>query len=92
MNQKPWLNHPALRAMHPVKLQVINELAENASGKPLTQTAPYLLKAQKTLKEAGLSFSSEESTLLMEILTKDMTPSEKQQLERLKIFLQQQKK
>ena len=88
MNQKPWLNHPALKTMHPVKLQVINELAENASGRPLIQAAPYLLKAQQTLKEAGLSFSSEESALLMEILTQDMTPTEKQQLERLKIFLQ----
>ena len=92
MNQKPWLNHPALKTMHPVKLQVINELAENASGKPLIQTAPYLLKAQRTLKEAGLSFTPEESTLLMEILAKDMTPAEKQQVERLKSFLQQQKK
>ena len=92
MNQKPWLNHPALQTMHPVKLQVINELAENAAGKPLTQTAPYLLKAQKILKEAGLSFTPEESSLLMEILTKDMTPAEKQQIERLKSFLQQQKK
>lgn len=92
MSQKPWLNHPALKTMHPVKLQVINELAENASGKPLLQTAPYLLKAQQTLNKAGLSFSSEESTLLMEILTKDMTPAEKQQLERLKALLQQSQK
>ena len=92
MNQKPWLNHPVLRNMHPVKLKVINELAENASGKPLIQTAPYLLKAQQTLKEANLSFSPEESALLMEILTKDMSSAEKQQVERLKTLFQQPKK
>lgn len=91
MMKKPWQNHPAIQTMHPVKLQVLNELAENASGKPLPQTVPYLLKAQNTLKEANLSFSEEESALLIEILTADMTPQEKQQVERLKTLLKQQK-
>ncbi len=90
MNQNPWQTHPVLKNMHPLKLQVINELAQNAAGKPLPQTALYLLKAQQTLKSANLSFTQEESTLLMEILTKDMTPQEKQQVERLKTFMNQQ--
>lgn len=92
MKQQPWFNHPVFQTMHPLKLQVIKELTENAAGKPLIQTAPYLLKAQRTLHEANLSFSAEESALLIEILTKDMTPQEKQQVERLKVFLNQQKK
>lgn len=92
MTKKPWQNHPAIQTMHPLKLQVLNELAENASGKPLPQTVPYLLKAQNTLKEANLSFSEEESALLIEILTEDMTPQEKQQVERLKALLKQQKR
>ncbi len=92
MSQTSWLNNPALKDMHPLKLRVITELAENASGKPLSQTVPYLLKAQQTLKAAGLSFSPEESALLMEILTKDMTTEEKQQFERMKALINQLKK
>ena len=92
MNQTPWNTHPALKNMHPLKIQVMNELAQNASGKPLSQTVPYLLRAQQTLNAANLSFSPEESGLLMEILTKDMSPQEKQQVERLKILIQQNKK
>lgn len=87
MDQTPWLNNPALKDMDPLKIQVITELAENASGKPLPQTVPYLLKAQQTLKSAGLSFTETESALLMEILTKDMTAEEKQQVERMKALI-----
>lgn len=87
MAQTPWLNNPIFKNMNPLKIQVITELAENASGKPLSQTVPYLLKAQQTLKAANLSFSAEESALLMEILTKDMTPEEKQQVERMKALI-----
>ena len=90
--QNSWFDDPAVKNLHPLKQQVMNELIENTSGKSLMQTAPYLLKAQQTLNSAGLSFSSEESNLLMEILTKDMTPSEKQQLEQMKKLLNQYKR
>ncbi len=89
MEQTPWLNHPDLKDMHPLKIQVMTELAESAFGKPLTQTVPYLLKAQQTLKSAGLSFTESESILLMEILTKDMTAEEKQKIERMKTLINQ---
>lgn len=92
MEQNPWLNNPALKDMHPIKLQVMTDLAKDTAGKPLTQAVPYLLKAQQTLKAANLSFSAKESALLMEILTKDMTDSEKQQLERMKALISQQRK
>ena len=92
MNQNLWNTHPALKNMHPLKIQVMNELAENTSGKSLSQSIPYLVKAQQTLNSSGLSFSPEESTLLMEILTKDMTSEEKQQVERIRMLLNQQKR
>ncbi len=89
MEQQPWINNPKLKDMHPLKIQVMTELAQNTSGKSLIQAAPYLLKAQQTLKSAGLSFSEEESSLLMEILTKDMSIDEKQQIERMKTIINQ---
>ena len=89
MEQQPWLNNPKLKNMHPLKIQIITELAQNTVDKSLIQSAPYLLKAQQSLKSAGLSFSYEESALLMEILTKDMSIEEKQQVERIKTIMNQ---
>lgn len=90
--ENTWFMHPALKDMDPIKLQVLTELAENTSGKPLTQAAGYLIKANKTLNAAGLSFTPQENILLMEILTKDMTETEKEELERIQTFLKQYKK
>ena len=76
MTQNSWLNEPAFRNMHPLKLKVLIDLTKEAAGKPLSQTIPYILKAQQTLKASNLSFSKEESALLIEILTKDMSLEE----------------
>ena len=92
MPKNSWINEPAFKNMHPLKLKVLKDLANDTAGKPPSQTIPYLLKAQQTLKASNLSFSKEESTLLIEILTKDMTPEEKQQVERLKAFISQHQK
>ena len=89
MEQQPWLNNPKLKNMHPLKIQIMTELSQNTVGKSLIQSAPYLLKAQQALKSAGLSFSDEESALLIEILTKDMSVEEKQQVERMKALINQ---
>lgn len=92
MTQNSWLNEPAFKNMHPLKLKVLTDLTKEAAGKPLSQTIPYILKAQQTLKASNLSFSKEESALLIEILTKDMSLEEKQQVERLKTFINQHQK
>jgi hypothetical protein len=72
------------KTMHPVKIKVMRELEENMTGKDLKQAMPYLLAATNELKENNLSFSKEEIRVLMEILTKDMTPQEKTKVEMMK--------
>lgn len=74
----------AMKNMHPDKIAIMKELADNAKGKQLKDTAPLIMKATQKLKEKNLSFSPQESALLIEILTKDMSSEEKGKVEMMK--------
>lgn len=74
--------------MHPVKAQIIRELEQKASGKGMKSTAPLIMEAMQKLKANNLSFSQEEVTVLLEILTKDMSKEEKQRVEMMKQVVQ----
>ncbi len=74
--------------MHPVKAQIIRELEQKAAGKGMKSTAPLIMEAMQKLKANNLSFSQEEVTVLLEILTKDMSKEEKQRVEMMKQVVQ----
>ena len=78
--------------MHPVKIQVMKELAEEMQGKAMKDAAPLLMAATSKLKSHNLSFSPEESAILLEILTKDMNPQEKAKVEMMKNVIRKQRK
>ena len=51
-------------------------------GKSGMAAMPILMQTQKKLREQGLEFTSEETDLLMTILTKDMTEEEAEEIMR----------
>lgn len=70
--------------MHPVKVQIIRELEMKANGKDMKSLVPIIMEAMQKLKDHNLSFSQQEVSVLLEILTKDMSPAEKQKVEMMK--------
>ena len=62
----------------------MKELVQNMQGKQMKEAAPLLMAAASRLKNHNLSFTPEESSLLIEILTKDMSPQEKEKVEMMK--------
>lgn len=83
MSDMSWIHNPALKNIHPKKMEIITNLVKNAEGKPVAQSIPYLMQANKMLQAEGLSFTEEETALIMDILTKDMTAAEKQQVAKM---------
>lgn len=80
------------RNMHPVKVQIIRELEAKASGnrKDMKSLVPLVMEAMQKLKAHNLSFSQQEVSVLLEILTKDMSPAEKQKVEMMKRVVRNQ--
>ena len=84
MSQSIFEQYDIFKTMHPVKIEVMKELAENMTGKELKDAAPLLMAATKKLKQHNQSFTQEKIRVLMEILTKDMNPQEKAKVEMMK--------
>lgn len=84
MSQSIFDQHDIFKTMNPIKVQVMKELAENMKGKQMKDAAPLLMAASNKLKNNNLSFTPEEAGVLMEILTKDMSPQEKARVEMMK--------
>ena len=84
--------NPAYKNTHPKKLEVITLLIQTTDGKPIAQSLPFLMQANQMLQAEGLSFTEEESSLIMDILTKDMNPKEKEQFNKMKAFIMSQVK
>lgn len=65
----------------PRKLAILVDLANEAEGKSLNQSLPFIMNASNKLKSQNLSFTKDESNLLIQILSEGLSPAEKQKLE-----------
>lgn len=80
-----WINHPAMKNIDARKLAVLVEIANEAEGKTTPdKILPLLVKTNAKIKSLGLDFSKDETDLIIEILTRDMSPADKQKVEMIK--------
>lgn len=91
MKDVAWMNHPAMKNIDPRKLALLVDLANEAEGKPTDKALPLIIKANAQLKAMGLNFSNEEADLMVDILTKDMSPNERQKVEMIKKMMPRNK-
>jgi hypothetical protein len=84
MADTSWTNNPKLNNIDPRKMTILLELMKEAEGKPMDKLVPLLLSANKKLQQQNMTFSKDESDVMIEILTKNMSPKEKQQFEMIK--------
>lgn len=83
MTDMSWLHNEALKNVNPQKMEVITQLVKDTDGKPIAQSIPHLMKANQELSKKGLSFTPEETGLIMDILTRDMTAAEKEHVKKM---------
>lgn len=86
MNQN-WLEHPTLKKMDPRKRQILLNIQKQAAGKSLNQCLPLIMEANTTLQAQNLSFTPEESNIMMQMLTQDMSPQDMAKFEMMKSMM-----
>lgn len=84
MADNSWSNNPKLKNIDPRKLTILLELVKEAEGKPMDKLIPIMMNTQKKLQQQNLSFSKDESDVMIDILTKNMNAKEKMQFEMIK--------
>lgn len=86
-----WINHPAMKKIDARKLALLVDLANQSKGLSAEKALPLLMSTNAKMQSLGLNFSSEESDLLIEILSNDMSVADKQKIDVMKQMIAKQK-
>ena len=75
--------------MDPVKAAFLQAIMNQ--GKEINQDnlLPFLLAMQKNANERGITFSKQETDMIYDQMKKNLSPSDQQQLELLRMMMQQ---
>ena len=73
-----WKNNPRLSGMDPQKLSMLQGLGKNPS-----ELLPFIMGAASKGKNAGLNFSSDEISTIIEVLKMGKSPAEAAKLDRI---------
>lgn len=77
-----WLNHPALKNMDPVKVELIKTAAAQTSGKSGKALAPVLMALITNANKKGIRFSPDEISLILELMKEGKSTQEQEQIDR----------
>ena len=77
-----WMNHPAMKNIDPAKLELIKTAAAQTSGKSGKDLAPILLALVTNANKKGIRFTSDEVSLIFEILKEGKSKEEQAQIDK----------
>lgn len=78
-----WMNHPAMKNLDPVKLELIRTAARQTEGKSGKALAPVMLSLIVSANKRGIRFTTEETDLILAIMKEGKTDSEKNQIDHM---------
>lgn len=87
-----WLKDPVVERMDPRKRQVLINLVKEVEGKNMNQGIAALMSANRELSSQGLSFTSEETNILIKRITENLSPQEKQKAQMVMQMMNQRMK
>lgn len=77
-----WINDPLFQNMDPLKKELIQTAATQTAGKSGNTLAPVLMSLITSANRKGIRFSSEEITLILNMLKQGKSANEQQQIDR----------
>ena len=78
-----WMNHPAMKNLDPVKLELIRTAARQTKGKSGKAQAPVMLSLIVSANKRGIRFTPEETDLILAIMKEGKSDSEKKQIDHM---------
>ena len=78
---------PRLKQVDPLKLKIIQEIATKSRGKSVEEMLPQIMKVNQELQARNISFSKEETALLMDVIEQSLPAKDKMKFNMLKGFM-----
>lgn len=83
MNENNWINHPEMNKLDPIKLELIKNAAAQVSGKSGNSMATVMMALITSANKRGIRFSSDEISLILEILKEGKSAQEKTNIDNM---------
>ena len=87
MSETDWMNDPNLKNIDPEKLQMLMSMTEQTAGKKQNELLPFLMAAASQTKSKGMSFSSEETDAIIEVMKMGKSPEEVANIEKIRMMM-----
>lgn len=87
-----WLDDPIVKKMDPRKKMVLINLLKEVEGKDMNQGFSALMKANNQLSKQGLSFTPEETNLLIKRISVNLSPEEQKKVQMVMQMVNNRKK
>ena len=78
---------PRLNNMHPLKREILFRLSHTSTNLSPEELLPQIMKINQELHKRNLSFTKEESDIVIDILTENMSPAEKQKINMIRSMI-----
>lgn len=82
-NMNEWMNHPAMKNIDPVKLELIKTAAAQVQNKRGNSLATAMMTIISSANKKGLQFTPDETSLIMEILKEGKPKEEQKQMDNM---------
>lgn len=78
-----WMDHPAMKGMDPVKLELIRLAAKQTAGKSGRSLAPVMMALITSANKKGIQFTPQEMSLILDILKEGRSREEQNQIDQM---------
>lgn len=78
-----WMDHPAMKNIDPVKLELIKNVAKQTSGKSGKALAPVMMALITGANKKGIHFTPDEVTLILDVMKEEKSEEEQAQIDRM---------
>ena len=90
MNLNVLTNHPIYQKMQPEKQKLLQECVRltggnsHSEGVSFDKMLPIMLAMHQKMKKQGVNFTAEERDVLIDVLSAELSPSERARMEMMK--------
>lgn len=87
MSDTSWMNNPNLKNIDPAKLQMLMSMSEQTAGKSQNEMLPFLMSAATQSKEKGMTFSPDETDMIIEVLKMGKSQEEIAKIDKIRMMM-----
>lgn len=78
-----WMNHPEMKNLDPIKMELIKAAAAQTKGKSGNSMATVMMALITSARKNGVSFTPDEMTLILDVLKDGKSEEEKSQIDNM---------